>query len=155
MKDINSFLSEKLELKKDLINKTEKMQEFKFYDRMSENNDYLFSVNVDISKPYVVYRDMYHSNLKHIAHIGDMLLMLGIWAEDFENFDPKNMIYFQTDDLDELKDFVKHDYDSKKYYDGSEFVKDLIDGNISDLDDGEFNGIKTQKDLDDFMDDYL
>lgn len=150
MKQINNFINEKLKLTKDLVKQqNEKLTEFKMYD-FDDPDKYLYSVNVDLSKPYLVYRDAYHNDQAHIATVHDMLWVIGSWAVDFEGFSPKDIL-FQTDDIDELRDYVKQNYNKSKWYDSEGFVNDFIDGDETVESWEEF---KNSEDLQNLLDDY-
>lgn len=150
MKQINNFINEKLKLTKDLVKQqNEKLTEFKMYD-FDDPDKYLYSVKVDLNKPYVVYRDAYHYNNPHIATVYDMLWLIGSWASDFEGFSTKDIL-FQTDDIDELRDYVKQKYNKSTWYDNEKYVDDLINGKETVESWAEF---KNSKELQDLLDDY-
>jgi len=150
MKQINNFINEKLKLTKDLVKQqNEKLTEFKMYD-FDNPDKYLYSVKVDLSRPYVVYRDAYHNDQAHIATVHDMLWIIGSWASDFEGFSSKDIL-FQTDDIDELRDYVKENYNKSKWYDSEGFVIGLIDGDETVESWEEF---KNSEDLQNLLDDY-
>ena len=135
MKQINNFINEKLKLTKDLVKQqNEKLTEFKMYD-FDDPDKYLYSVKVDYP---------------HIATVYDMLWLIGSWASDFEGFSTKDIL-FQTDDIDELRDYVKQKYNKSTWYDNEKYVDDLINGKETVESWAEF---KNSKELQDLLDDY-
>ena len=79
-----------------------------------------------------------------------MLWLIGSWASDFEGFSAKDIL-FQTDDIDELRDYVKQNYSETKWYDNEDYVIKLIDGDETVESWAEF---KNSKELQDLLDDY-
>jgi polyhydroxyalkanoate synthesis regulator phasin len=79
-----------------------------------------------------------------------MLWLIGSWASDFEGFSTKDIL-FQTDDIDELRDYVKQKYNKSTWYDNEKYVDDLINGKETVESWAEF---KNSKELQDLLDDY-
>ena len=59
---------------------------------------------------YVVYRDCYHRNKAHLAHIDDFLFQMMQFQNDFEDFDMKADILFASDDEKEIAEWYIKDY---------------------------------------------
>lgn len=98
---------------------------------------------------FYVFKDNYHHQL-HICNFEDIIQGIGSWYEDYEDFNPKYIVgAFDTledavkfaiedmgyvgdfNDIENLKDWIDENH-TGKYYDSEKFMKNVLDGNITD-----------------------
>ena len=168
MENIQKYIAEKLQLtnklahsqnpkldpNKKLISLSNDNNEEYFDYRNYDDNKYCYTIGIDISKPYLVYRDKYNSNLMHISYVGDMLAMIALFVDDFEDMSAKDIIV-QCETEDELRNEIKYLLDNGTHY--RDFVdKDyFIENFLNDKDHIYVQEIETQQDLDEFIDEYI
>ena len=66
-----------------------------------DEEDIWKSVNIPDAK-FVIVKDGYRANKVHFMVIGDFLLQLLLFQDDYEDFNPSKTILFASDDLDEI-----------------------------------------------------
>lgn len=59
---------------------------------------------------YVIYRDCYHGDKAHLAHIDDFLFQLMQFQDDYEDFDMNKDILFSSNDEQKIAEWYIKDY---------------------------------------------
>lgn len=57
------------------------------------------------NKKYVIFKDMYRGNRMHFTTIGDLIIDIAVFQNDYEDFNPEKDIYFASDSLKETIDW--------------------------------------------------
>ena len=117
----------------------------KFYiDRADGANS---NVKITFQLPaarYMVYRDKYHRNKYHVDTAVNMICAIMFCFDDYEGFSLRDIV-FSTNSLDELKDYLRDNYNERSWYDNEDFINGLLKDEERFLDD--LGPITSQADL--------
>jgi len=83
---------------------------------------------------YMVYRDKYHANHYHVDTAVNMICTILYCFDDYEGFSLRDIVY-STNSLEDLKEYLKANYNPKTWYDDEEFIAGLLKDEERFLDD--------------------
>lgn len=177
MKSIQTFIAEKLRIKKGNVN-TIKIPHVDHYADETIDTDDIWREFVIPDGKYVIYKDKYHSDYPHISTLDDMISNMMINQDDFEDFKFNDDILYATDDEQDLIEWLCENIlhcelpDNKKFdtsddwidtlknnkkrkvLDNLYFIYDLYNGNDK-MTGTDFNNNYDIKNIANIMSDYI
>ena len=144
MKQINTYIIEKLQLNKNIKVNQDYELDIPLVpdgDTSEISDDTWKIVNIPKAK-YIIYIDKYRGRKYHFGSLGDFISQLIYCQDDYEDFDPNKDIVFSSDDFEEAFEWyvdklgIKKELDKSKKWD--EIAKEINDNLKNSHDSGEF-----------------